>query len=195
MSLFYRFCRAILRIYFFLFLPLSASGLENIPNDGAVILCGNHISLLDPPAIGALSRRPVCFMAKKELFSVKPFAALLKKLGAFPVDRKNSDMAALRLSIAILKRGDVLGIFPEGSRAKDGVQLKMESGVGFIALRARAAVVPVRIFGPYRTFRKTHIAFGAPVQLEDLHGLTDGDTLKEAMGRIESAIYALERVC
>jgi 1-acyl-sn-glycerol-3-phosphate acyltransferase len=189
---FYRFARALARAYFAIFLPLRARGTENIPESGAVILCGNHISMLDPVTIGVIAKRSICFMAKKELFAIKPFAAVLKRLNAFSVDRKNTDMAAMRTAMAILRRGDVLGIFPEGSREKPGVEPKLETGVGLIAMRSNAAVVPVRIVGPYRLFRRTGVAFGAPIDMDDLRGRADGEALGEAVRRIGDAIFALK---
>lgn len=188
---FYRACRILLRAYFAIFLPLNAKGQENIPESGAAILCGNHISLLDPLSIAVVSKRAVNFMGKKELFAFKPFAALLKALNAFPVDRRNNDMSAMRTAMAILKNEGVLGIFPEGGRVKEGAESKLETGVGLVAIRSRAAVVPVRIFGPYRLFRKTRIVFGPPLELDDLFGRADSGALTAAMKRIEEAIFSL----
>jgi len=190
-SRFYAACRALVRFYFAVFLPLLAKGVENIPPDGAVILCGNHISMLDPLAIAVIARRPIHFMAKKELFAFKPLGALLRSLNAFPVNRKNTDMSAMRTSISILKDGRVLGIFPEGARRKDEAHPELETGVGLIALRSKAALVPVRIIGPYRLFRKTGVVFGPPVDFREFWAHVDGNALAEAMERIEKAIFSL----
>ncbi len=142
-------------------------GQENFPKEGGVLLCSNHIENLDPPVVGINSPRDVHFMAKEELFSAPILKQLLPRLLAFPVKRGMSDREALRQGLGLLKDGKVLGLFPEGTRSKDGQLQKGLAGAGFFALRTDAAVVPCAIIGPYRKFKKLKIVFGEPIRFEE----------------------------
>ena len=108
----YNVCRSLLRlIYRFLF-RFEASGLENIPAAGPVVLCSNHISLLDPPTVGTKVNRKVHYMAKAELFNIPLFGAFIRSLGAFPVKRGGVSKDAIRTAIGLLKEGESDGDFP-----------------------------------------------------------------------------------
>lgn len=188
---FYLVIRTIARVLFAILYPTTVIGAENIPASGGVILCGNHISMIDPIVAACSIVRPVRFMAKKELFAFKPLGGFFQALGAFSVDRGGTDMAAMRTSLSILKNGEVLGIFPQGTRDKDHEHGKMESGVGLIALRSRAIVIPMRVFGPYRLFRRTRLVIGPPVDLSGFDGVCDSHSIDAATRRIERDVWAL----
>lgn len=143
-------------------------GKENLPSEGPLILCCNHISNFDPPLLGSYLTRKIHYMAKEELFKVPLFGSLLNKLGAFPVKRGLSDKQALRSGLAILKEGGVLGLFPEGTRSKTGELGKGLGGAGFFALRSEATVVPCAIIGPYKAFRKVKMVYGKPINMAQL---------------------------
>lgn len=138
-------------------------GVENFPKDGGVLLCSNHIEALDPPVVGINAPRPVHFMSKEELFSIPILKNLLPHLNAFPVKRGLSDREALRKGLALLKEGKVMGLFPEGTRSKNGELQKGLAGAGFFALRTDAAVVPCAIIGPYKPFKRLKIVYGSPI--------------------------------
>ncbi len=180
-----------MRVVFAIFYPLKIVGAENLPASGAAILCGNHVSLLDPLAAGVAVKRHVRFMAKKELFGVPVLRWCVRALGAFPVDRGNADMAAVRTSLAILKEGGVLGIFPQGGRDTSGSRA-MESGVSLIALKSAAPVVPMRFLKRFRPFRRNALVIGAPLDLSayDLRG--GSEALRQATQAIEGAVAALD---
>jgi 1-acyl-sn-glycerol-3-phosphate acyltransferase len=112
-----------------------------------VILAANHRSFLDPFVIGTLLRRPVYYVAKKELFERRWQAWILNALGAFPVDRGASDEEMNRTARAILERGDCVVIFPEGTRVRPGPLGSAKRGVGRLALQTGAPVVPVAVTG------------------------------------------------
>jgi 1-acyl-sn-glycerol-3-phosphate acyltransferase len=143
----YWLVRAILMPFFLLYFRLARIGLEHIPSSGPVLLAANHRSFLDPFVIGALTRRPVYYMAKRELFEHRWQAWLLNGLGAFPVDRGRSDEEAMATARAILKRGDCVVIFPEGTRVRFGSLAQPHRGVGRLALQTGAPVVPVAVLG------------------------------------------------
>ncbi|MEH7224262.1 lysophospholipid acyltransferase family protein [Bacillus sp. JJ1566] len=145
---------------------IEVLGRENIPKEGGVLICSNHIDNLDPPVVGVTSPRPIHFMAKAELFKVPVLGRILPNVNAFPVKRGGSDRESLRTALKILKEGNVLGIFPEGTRSKDGKLGKGLSGVGFFALRTNCTVVPCAIIGPYKPFGKLRVVYGKPVEMD-----------------------------
>ncbi|OXS80290.1 lysophospholipid acyltransferase family protein [Domibacillus enclensis] len=147
---------------------IQVTGLEHFPKEGGVLLCANHIDNLDPPVVGITANRPVRFMAKEELFKTKWTGKLMKGLNAFPVKRGMSDREALRNGLKMLKEGQVLGLFPEGTRSKDGTLGKGLAGAGFFALRTDAAVVPCAVIGPYKVGRKLHVVYGPPIDMTPL---------------------------
>lgn len=187
---FYTFAKAVMRVFFALIYPLRMVGVENLPRSGAAILCGNHMSLLDPLAAGRAVGRPVRFMGKKELFKVPVLKTLLQALGAFPVDRGNTDITAVRTSLNILKEGGVLGIFPQGGRETGGYR-GMETGVALIALKSGAPVVPMRIMEKFRPFRRNTLIIGEPVDMSAYSIRAGSEALTRATESIEAAITAL----
>jgi 1-acyl-sn-glycerol-3-phosphate acyltransferase len=163
----YQFGQAVCRLYLNALFKVRIYGKENIPDKGAVLLCANHISNNDPPLLGAYIKRPVRYMAKKELFKVPVLKTLLRKLGAFPVNRAGGDKQSLRTSLDILKSGDMVGIFPEGTRSKTGEIGKGLSGAGFFALKSTAHVVPCAIIGPYKMRGCVTLVYGKPISMEE----------------------------
>ncbi|WP_342525729.1 lysophospholipid acyltransferase family protein [Chryseomicrobium sp. FSL W7-1435] len=140
-------------------------GLEDFPKEGGVLICSNHIHALDPPVVGILAPRPVHFMAKEELFNAPILKNLIPKLNAFPVKRGMSDREAMRKAIQLLKDGNVVGLFPEGTRSKDGVLKEGLAGAGFFALRGDAVVVPTAVVGPYKPFKRLKVVYGKPMDM------------------------------
>jgi len=187
---FYAIAKVLIRVFFAVAYPLRVLGADNLPKSGAAILCGNHMSLLDPLAAGIAVKRPVCFMGKKELFRVPLLRGLIRALGAFPVDRGNADMTAVRTSLAILKQGGVLGIFPQGGRENGGYR-GMETGVALIALKSGAPVVPMRFMKKFRPFRRNALSIGEPVDLNAYSIRSGSEALTKATQKIEAAVAAL----
>ncbi|WP_183251142.1 lysophospholipid acyltransferase family protein [Anoxybacteroides tepidamans] len=165
---FYSFAKGVVSSVLKPLYRVEVIGIEHFPKEGGVLLCSNHISNLDPPIVGITAPRPIYFMAKEELFRVPVLKKLLPPLHAFPVKRGMSDRQALRTGLEVLKQGHVLGIFPEGTRSKDGKLKKGLSGVGFFALRTDAQVVPCAIIGPYRPLKKLKVVYGAPIAIDSL---------------------------
>jgi 1-acyl-sn-glycerol-3-phosphate acyltransferase len=147
---------------------IQVIGQEHFPKEGGVLLCANHIDNLDPPVVGITAPRPVHFMAKAELFSVPVLASIIRNLNAFPVKRGMSDREALRKGLQILKEGNVLGLFPEGTRSKTGELGKGLAGAGFFALRSDAYIVPCAIIGPYKPFKRLKVVYGKPLDFSEL---------------------------
>jgi glycerol-3-phosphate dehydrogenase (NAD(P)+) len=140
--------RSILTPFFLTYLRMNRMGREHIPKAGPVILAANHRSFFDPFVIGTMTRRPVYYVAKKELFGYSRILSwLLNALGAFPVDRGSSDQETIETARQILGRGEIVLMFPEGTRTRPGSLGKAKRGVGRLALESGAPVVPIAIIG------------------------------------------------
>lgn len=176
-GLFYDIMKYILVFVLRILYPYEVHGLENIPKDGKVIVCPNHISNLDPLVLIAAQKRKINFMGKSELFKNKFLAKVFSAMGVFPVNRGKGDTKAIDTAIKILDEDLVLGIFIEGTRSKTGELLKPKSGVSLIAHKTGAPVLPVCITTksgkPVKLFRKVIVSYSKPLSVEEL-GLKDG---------------------
>jgi glycerol-3-phosphate dehydrogenase (NAD(P)+) len=168
--LLYWTARALLVPFFLVYFRLQRIGKEHLPRHGPLLLASNHRSFLDPFVIGTLTRRPVYYMAKRELFQNRLVAWFLNGLGAFPVDRGAGDTAAMDTARAILARGDCVVLFPEGTRVRPGPLGEPRRGVGRLALQTGAPVVPVAVIGTEDVRRgwrirprRVRIRVGAPL--------------------------------
>ena len=139
--------RAILVPFFLLYFRLQRVGREHLPRSGPLLLASNHRSFLDPFVIGTLVKRPVYYMAKRELFEKRWQAWVLNALGAFPVDRGVGDRDAMATAREILARGDCVVVFPEGTRVRPGPLGDPRRGIGRLALETGAPVAPVAVIG------------------------------------------------
>jgi 1-acyl-sn-glycerol-3-phosphate acyltransferase len=137
------FCQPFFHIYF----RLSRIGREHIPVEGGAIIASNHRSFLDPFVIATMARRPMYYVAKQELFYRRWPGWLLNALGAFPVNRGAGDAEMVQTAKAILARGDIVLIFPEGTRIRPGSLGEPRRGVGRLALETGAPVIPIAVIG------------------------------------------------
>ncbi|HEX6780227.1 MAG TPA: lysophospholipid acyltransferase family protein [Ktedonobacterales bacterium] len=170
---FYETCRAIVAVVVALLIRLRVAGLQHLPKEGPVILISNHLNWTDVPTVAFRYKRRVHYMAKAELFQKAPLKWLVIGLGAFPVRRGEADRQAIKQAEEVLKAGQVLVIFPEGTRSKTRVMKEGLPGAALIALRSGAPVVPVGIYGsekfklwhiwPFRT--QITITYGEPFTL------------------------------
>lgn len=185
----YKFARGLLRILYSILFPLEVEGRHHIPKEGPVLLCANHISNLDPPAVGIWLDRKISFFAKEELFRFPLLGWIVRQLGAIPVKRGAGDRKALNAALEVLKQGGMVGIFPEGTRSRSGMVEQAKKGAAFFALRSGAVVIPTAIIGPYRLFRKTKIVYGPPVDLTPYRGVKSSSAvLEEVSGLIMERI-------
>lgn len=167
---------------------LRIEGKENIPKNRNCVLMGNHQCLLDPLTLAlCVPDREIHFMGKKELWNNKLLGWAFTKVHGFPVDRGNMDMGAIRTAMNVLKEGDTLGIFPEGTRSRTGHMLPLLGGASLLALRSGCDVVPVYIDGRYKPFHRIVVRVGKPVDLEGLRG---GRVNKEACEALTGRITA-----
>ncbi|MCD4670327.1 MAG: 1-acyl-sn-glycerol-3-phosphate acyltransferase [Actinomycetia bacterium] len=129
---------------------------HKIPKQGRFIVCCNHLSYVDPVIIAAYIPRYTYFMAKKELFSVSFLSNLVTYLNAFPVSRNAMDRKSFKTSLNILKYDNILGLFPEGSRSKDGTVGEGKKGIGLISILSGAPIIPIAISGSNKIIQKPH---------------------------------------
>ena len=165
----YRILSITFQAFFTLFFRARIIGRENMPQDGAVILAANHMSNWDPPLVAAFLSRPVSYMAKLELFQIPVFGRAITACHAFPVKRGAADRGAIKAAIQVLKQGKCLGLFPEGTRSRNGHMRKAEAGVGLIASMTGAPVVPAAVIGTDHIFAnggwfpKLKVVYGKPM--------------------------------
>jgi 1-acyl-sn-glycerol-3-phosphate acyltransferase len=177
---------------------LRARGRENLPEGGFVLAC-NHVSSLDPWAIGVplWPKRFLRFMAKSELYWW-PMSYLLNGAGAFPVRRGQHDVEAIETAVRLAREGHVIAMFPEGTRRTKGLVKKFEarprSGAARIALEAGVPLVPAAVKGTDKLTRlgRICVAFGAPVEIDDLRGQEIGEAAHTATERLMEKILELE---
>lgn len=145
---------------------VQLKNLNNVPRQGGFIIAANHLSWTDIPLIPMHLQRKIVYMAKEEYFNSK-LAWLVRFLGAFPVKRGEGDRQALRAGEEQLKKGNILGIFPEGTRSRTRTMAQAHAGMGMIALRTGVPVVPVAIWGSENALKKFRspiiISYGEPI--------------------------------
>lgn len=155
-NLFFKLVQLVLRIIFNILFRTEIYGIEKIPSKGEFILCCNHLSYVDPLVIGAYIPRCIYFMAKIELFKVNLIGSIVSFFNAYPIDRGKFARGTLNNSLKILENGNVIGIFPEGTRSTDGILREAKKGVGFIAILSKSPIIPVAISGTNKIIQKPH---------------------------------------
>ena len=178
-------------------------GSENIPATGGVIICANHVSFIDPPTLGWACPRQLRFMGKAELFDKPIVGEIARSLDAFPIHRGTADRAALQTAIDSLNAGFALAMFPEGTCSVDGNLLEPHPGVGMIALRSKAVIIPCALVGTEKlmplghrhlSFSRVKVIFGKPVEYADLQQQVGKAAIHEISRRIMSAIGELLKI-
>ncbi len=150
---------------------------ENVPLHGPVILASNHASFLDPPLVGSGLHRPVNYLARETLFRFPIVGWILRSWNAVPVDRDGGGAAGLRAIMDRLADGGAILLFPEGTRTTDGSFRSARSGIGLTVIKSEAPVIPVRVFGTFDAFSRTHkiprpvpiaVRYGRPIDFSAL---------------------------
>ncbi len=187
----YGVCKFASWAYLRVFRRFRVVGLERVPAAGPLIVACNHVSYLDPPALGAALPRPVSYMAKIELFRIPVLGPLIRALGAFPVDRSRGDVAAIKAAVKVLQQGAVFGIFPEGGRNPEGSK-QPQMGVALLASLSGATVIPAYLSGTSgaNRFAPVTVRFGEPVRF-DPGQKARRDDLAKWTNELMSRIYAL----
>jgi 1-acyl-sn-glycerol-3-phosphate acyltransferase len=192
MTPFYRFGYTVCKIVFTLLWRYRATGAGNIPASGPVIVACNHVSYLDPPALGIGMNRQITYLAKKELFAIPLLGAVIRGLGAYPLDREAGGVAAVKAALRVLKAGQCVGIFPEGTRNLDGSAAE-KGGAALLAALSGAPVVPAAIVGTKdaKRFAQVRVVYGEPLTVVR-NRKADGDDLEKWTHEIMRRIRILE---
>ncbi len=188
----YKFAKMVVYLVVKLIRHFQVEGKENIPGDGGCILAANHTSYWDPVFVCLASPRTVNFMAKKTLFD-KPFLGfLLRHLKAFPVSQASADHQAIKIALEVLHSQQVLGIFPEGTRSKEGL-LSPQPGIALLALKTQVPIIPIAIWDQKGFRGKVKIKIGRPLLpcIEENAQLTHKEQLNQLSVKIMQEVAKL----
>jgi 1-acyl-sn-glycerol-3-phosphate acyltransferase len=202
MTPFYRTAQFLSYSYYRLFHRFRIEGMENVPSRGAFLLASNHLSFLDPPALGCQLPRNLHYFARDTLFK-GPLGFLIRSLNSIPVNRDQLDLGTLRKVLKVLGEGHPLLVFPEGTRSEDGLLGEGKKGVGMLLAKSKVPVLPVRIFGSYeimgkgkivpRIGRKLRLRYGSLLELDQLDpGGKGGERYEKISQSIMNAISEIK---
>lgn len=198
MRLFYRVCRFACEVVCVLYLRIRVHRLHHVPRTGSVLLVSNHQSFMDPVLVAVALPREASYMARDSLFRPWGFRWLIRMLNAFPVRRGTADTAAIKETLRRLKQGEVVVVFPEGTRTEDGRIGPMLPGLATVARKCRAPIVPVLIDGMYQAWPRHRllpspgdvvIEYGRPLKPAEYADLTPG----ELMDRVRAQLLAMQQ--
>ena len=197
MTKMYRFFRALFRPVYKLFFRLEVKGLENELEEGACLICANHISMNDIFFIGTQLNRQIYFFAKKELFKNPILAKILRSFGTISVNRGAGDLKAIKSTIEVLEKGNYVGLFPQGTRIPDKEPSvdDAKGGVGLFAYRSKCSILPVHIKTKnyrVRLFRKVKVIVGKPIPYEELGFTSEKGNMAEYNA---ASKLIFERIC
>ena len=157
----------LVRTFCYIVFRVGKIGKENLPKTGAYIMCANHTSNWDPPIIVACTNRKMHIMAKAELFKNKFICWFAEKCWVFPVKRGGKDIESMKHSLKVLKDGEMLMLFPEGTRNGMSKNGRAQNGAAFMALRTGVPVIPVGIIGDMKPFHKVTLNYGKPLDFSE----------------------------
>lgn len=172
---------------------LRAEGRSNYPKTGGALICSNHQSHFDPIIVGLTCNRRMNYVARKTLFGFFLFRWLIEFLDAIPIERDGIGIGGLKETLKRLKRGEVVLIFPEGTRSKDGEMGRLRPGFCALARRSKVPLVPVGFDGGYDAWPRTrllpgwsriHVVVGPPIEPEDFKRMDDDQLMAELERRI-----------
>lgn len=168
-------------------------GREHVPSSGGALMLANHQSHLDPIMIGLATERRLNYVARQTLFRFVPFRWLIASLDAIAIDREGSGLGGLKETLKRLKRGEIVLMFPEGTRTRDGEVYAMRPGFILVARRAGVPLVPVAIDGTFDAWPRqrrlprpavVHVQFGEPIETNTIESMTDEQLVGEVERRI-----------
>lgn len=190
---FYRVAVFLLRYIVLALFRIKIIGKDTVPKGKPLIVCANHISLWDPVFVAACCRQPIHFMAKSELFEKPVLKWLLKALGAYPIKRGESDVAAIKKTLTYLRGTDRVGIFLQGTRnaGQDLESTDVKSGVGMILGHTEVDTLPVTVVtkdNRVKLFRKVYVVIGKPVPYEQIKAQSKS---KEAYKQVSERVFEI----
>jgi len=178
------------------------TGRRNIPREGGVLVVSNHQSHFDPPLVGMGSRRRMNYLARETLFGFAPFRWWIRSLDAIPIDREGIGLGGIKESLRRLKRGEMVLVFPEGTRTADGEIASFRPGFTALATRSGSAILPVAIEGAYAVWPRRrvlprpgiiHVHYGSPILPDEIEGYDERDLLSEVHRRVRECHATLRQ--
>ena len=198
----YQLWRRLLKLVAVFVYRVRFSGQENIPATGGVLVVSNHQSHFDPPLVGIGCRRQMNYVARRTLFSFPPFGWFLHSVGAIPIDRDGIGLGGIKESLKLLKRGEMVLIFPEGTRTSDGEIKPFRPGFTALAARSNAAILPVAVDGAFQVWPRTkkypglgkiRVHFGTPIPHTEIAGRDERELLAEIERRVRQCQATLRQ--
>jgi 1-acyl-sn-glycerol-3-phosphate acyltransferase len=189
----YRLLQRLLQLLGVVVYRVRCSGWHNIPAEGGVLVVSNHQSHLDPPLVGISCPRQMNYMARETLFRFAPFGWLIHSVGAFPLDREGVGLSGIKEALKRLKRGEMVLIFPEGTRTRDGEIARFRPGFTTLAVRSKAAILPVAIDGAFEAYPRwrkwpgpgrIRVRFGKPILPAEYVGRDERELVAEVERRV-----------
>lgn len=188
----YRFLVSIVSVLVKLIYRVKINGIENLKDDQPFIISANHIHIFDPVILATLTKRQIFFLSKKELFEKKLFAKFFGKLGVIPIDRDNTDIKAIKSCFRVIRDGNILGIFPEGTRVKTVDINNMKKGVALIALKNKVNILPIHIEGTYRIFSKITVEIYHMIEINNFENMEDSEAIDKLTEELFNQIYQVK---
>ena len=188
----YRFLVSIISVLVKLIYSVKINGIENLKDDQPIIISANHIHIFDPVILATLTKRQIFFLSKKELFEKKLFAKFFGKLGVIPIDRDNTDIKAIKSCFRVIRAGNILGIFPEGTRVKTVDINNMKKGVALIALKNKVNILPIHIEGTYRIFSKITVDIYPMIEINNFENMEDSEAIDKLTEELFNQIYQVK---
>lgn len=210
--LWYEFLRTLTFLALALGYRIRYSGRKNIPSKGGVLVVPNHQSHLDPPLVGAGCPRQMNYIARRTLFHFGPFRWLISSINAIPINLEGSGLSGIKEALRRLKRGEIVVVFPEGSRTPDGEIRPFRPGFAALAVRSRAAILPVAIEGAFRAWPRqkrfpglgvVHVHYGSAILPDEFGQYVEAELVAEVERRVRQyhaelrgrAVFAARRDC
>ncbi len=189
----YSILRVVARLFFLAVYRIRCGGRQWIPRTGAVLVCANHQSTLDPIIVGLACNRRLNYLARRSLFESPWFSALIRFLDAIPIDREGIGLDGLRETLKRLRAGEMVLIFPEGTRTADGELQPIKPGFQAVAKRSGAVLLPVGIDGAHQVWPRDAsfprlgrlaVVFGPPIEREQIESLSPDQLTEELAARM-----------
>jgi 1-acyl-sn-glycerol-3-phosphate acyltransferase len=178
----YQFWKHLIRSISVPYFRIRYTGLHNVPLEGGVLAVSNHQSHLDPPLVGAGCPRRMNYLARETLFHPPFFGRFIYAVGAIPLDREGVGLSGIKESLKRLKRGEMLLVFPEGTRTADGEIKTFKPGFTTLAVRSKSAILPIAIEGAYRAWpkkakfprpRAVNVHYGPPILQKEYENIDE----------------------
>jgi 1-acyl-sn-glycerol-3-phosphate acyltransferase len=198
----YNFFKYLIRFGSVPYFRIRYTGLNNIPAEGGVLAVSNHQSHLDPPLVGAGCPRRMNYLARESLFRFAPFGRFIYSVGAIPLDREGVGLSGIKESLKRLKRGEMLLVFPEGTRTPDGEIHRFKPGFTALAVRSKSAVLPIAIEGAYRAWprqaafprpRVVNVHYGPPILPREYENMDERELVRLVEERVRQCQAVLRK--